>query len=115
MQCQKFWTNKVVTAGDIMGDSSSEMPVIRDELFGAPLASGAIVAVFHDFEPAISGGIVGSSGVVDFLHIDRARTFVTRINRSWLRSIGPIAPFERESIACVDAGDTRHASLAIDT
>ena len=91
------------------------MPVIRDELFSAPLASTAIVAVFHDFEPAVSCGVIGSSRIVDFLHVNRAWTFMTGVNRSRLRSIRPVAPFEYDGIARVDTGDAGNAGLTVDT
>lgn len=114
MQCEKFWTNKIVTGGKILGNGSSEMPVVRDQLLSAPLARGAIVAVFHDLEPAITCSVVRSSRVVDLLHVNCAWTFVTRVNGSRLRSIRPVAPLEHESIARVDTGDTRNASLTVD-
>ena len=91
------------------------MPVIRDELFGAPLASAAIIAVFHDFEPAVSRGVIGSSRIVDFLHVNCAWTFMTGVNGSRLRSIRPVAPFEHDGIARVDTGDAGYASLTVNT
>ena len=90
------------------------MPVIRDELFSAPLASAAIVAVFHDFEPAVSCGVVGSSRIVDFLHVNRAWTFMTGVNGSGLRSIRPVAPLEYDGIAPVDTGAPGYPTLTVD-
>lgn len=40
MQGEKLWTNKVVACDQILRDSSSQMPVVRDEFFGAMIILG---------------------------------------------------------------------------
>ena len=64
------------------------MSIIGDELLGAPLASSAVVVLLKDFEPAVTDGLIGN-GVVDFLHVDGARTLMTYVNGAWLGSVRP--------------------------
>jgi hypothetical protein len=92
------------------------MPVIRNEFFSTPLASYAIIAIFHNLEPSVSSGVVACGGVGDFLHVNSAGTFVAGIYRSSSRDgghIGDGAVFECQVGARVDAGNTGHTGLAI--
>lgn len=94
------------------------MSIIWNEPFGTPLASYAIVAILHDFEPPVSSGVVACGGVGDLLYIYGARALMIEVDGHSSkdgRDIRHGTVFKCEVGTRVDAGNTGHAGLAIYT
>ena len=90
------------------------MAIVGDEFLCAPFSGRGVVAVVHDFEPAVSGCVVGCGGVVDFFHVDGTGSLVADVDGAGLRSVGPVAPFEGDGVSSFGRGNACHAGLSID-
>jgi len=55
---KQLGTDKVVTTLEAFGNLDAEVAIVVDELFGAPLAGGLVIAFVPDLEPAITGTLV---------------------------------------------------------
>ena len=115
VQRQELRANEIVTCRKILGDDGGDVPIVGDELFGAPLISCAVIAIFHDLEPSIASCVVGGCRIRNLFHVHCTGALVTGVNRPWLLSIGPGAPFEGQHGACIGAGNSGYTCLAIDT
>ena len=113
VQCQNLRAHQVVASCEVCWDVDRKVTIAGGELFCTPLASSAVVVLLEDLEPPITNRLI-SRGVINLLHVDRASTSVTRVDRAGLGSIRPVAELESHPRTCVCAANTRHSVHAID-
>ncbi|KAH0294445.1 glycoside hydrolase family 61 protein, partial [Aureobasidium sp. EXF-3399] len=114
VKSKKFGTDEVVAALETIGHVDAEMAVVGDQLLGTPLASGLVISLIPDLEPAIASALVVDSRV-DFLEINSAGSLVRDVDAANRRVVGPVADLEAEGGTAVDRTDASNALGAIDT
>ena len=79
MESKKLGANKVVAALEAIGHVDAEVALVGDQLLGTPLASGLVISLIPDLEPAIASALVVDSRV-DFLEVNSAGALVRNVD-----------------------------------